>query len=424
MSATSRRRTPAAGRGPSALAAVRGHIARSRPSETAISGRIARSASSDTAISGRDARGGGATAEVTTSLWRGAVALRVVMLVFAAVVTADQHDRYARPWLGWAVLAGMAAWTVVVLVSYTRDAGRRRSVVVADVLVTVALMACSGPALGAAQLAAGTPLVTTLWASASVVAAGVATGQAGGVLAGVAVAVTNFLVRDRVDTDLVRDTVLLVCAGFIVGLCADTARRTERRLRRALRAEATIAERERLARAIHDGVLQVLAQVRRRGGELAPLAAEHEVALRALIISGVGGSPTPDEAGLADLRAGVQGLATTTVHVSVPATPVPLPGPMAAALTSVVREALSNVDRHAGPDAQAWVLVEDLGGEIVLTVRDDGPGIPDGRLTTAAEQGRLGVAGSIRGRVAELGGTASLRTAPGDGTEWEVRVPR
>jgi signal transduction histidine kinase len=55
-------------------------------------------------------------------------------------------------------------------------------------------------------------------------------------------------------------------------------------------------------------------------------------------------------------------------------------------------------------------------------VRDDGPGIPAGRLEEAAAQGRLGVTGSIRGRLADLGGTAVLTT--GDfGTEWELLVP-
>lgn len=60
----------------------------------------------------------------------------------------------------------------------------------------------------------------------------------------------------------------------------------------------------------------------------------------------------------------------------------------------------------------------------MLTVRDDGPGIPPGRLEEALAEGHLGVAKSIRGRVTELGGTCTLETAPGEGTEWEIRVPR
>jgi signal transduction histidine kinase len=57
-------------------------------------------------------------------------------------------------------------------------------------------------------------------------------------------------------------------------------------------------------------------------------------------------------------------------------------------------------------------------------VRDDGPGIPDGRLDAAYAQGRMGVAKSMRGRVLDLGGTIELKTAPGMGTEWEITVPR
>jgi signal transduction histidine kinase len=77
-----------------------------------------------------------------------------------------------------------------------------------------------------------------------------------------------------------------------------------------------------------------------------------------------------------------------------------------------------------GPEAPAWVLLEDLGHEVVVTVRDAGPGIPEGRLDEAAGQGRLGVTESIAGRLRDLGGRAELTTGPSLGTEWELVVPR
>jgi signal transduction histidine kinase len=76
-----------------------------------------------------------------------------------------------------------------------------------------------------------------------------------------------------------------------------------------------------------------------------------------------------------------------------------------------------------GEGAAAWVLLDDLGDRVELSVRDDGPGIPDGRLAEAEADGRLGVRESIRGRVRDLGGTATLVTGP-TGTEWEIVVPR
>ena len=50
-------------------------------------------------------------------------------------------------------------------------------------------------------------------------------------------------------------------------------------------------------------------------------------------------------------------------------------------------------------------------------------GIPAGRLEQAEADGRLGVSQSIVGRVADLGGSATVRSGA-DGTEWEISVPR
>ena len=56
-------------------------------------------------------------------------------------------------------------------------------------------------------------------------------------------------------------------------------------------------------------------------------------------------------------------------------------------------------------------------------VRDDGRGFSLARLAEARAEGRLGVASSIEGRVRDLGGTMAVESAPGAGTEIELRVP-
>jgi signal transduction histidine kinase len=112
------------------------------------------------------------------------------------------------------------------------------------------------------------------------------------------------------------------------------------------------------------------------------------------------------------------------VVVSVPGTPVLLDSAVAAELEAAVVNALDNARAHAGPDATAYVLVEDLGDAVTVSIRDDGVGIAPGRLELAAAEGRVGISKSIVGRLHALSGTATLTTDAGGGTEWELTVPR
>ncbi len=367
-----------------------------------------------------------AATDIITPLWRGVVVLRIVTAAFAIAVIIVHHDGYARPGLGWAVLAGIVIWTVVICLAYSYDITRRIHVIGLDLLVTLALMACSPLVLSAEQRTEPTTLLTTVWACGPVVAAAVHAGRVVGALVGAAVAVADVWVRGDFNTDIARDVLLLIGTGFVLGLVATAARRATEQLRQAAHAEAATAERERLARSIHDSVVQVLARVRARGGhldgeagELARLAGEQESALRCLF------SATPHSTtGEQDLAAALRQLASPRVEISVPATAVPLPAGDVEELVAVAREALANTARHGGPEARSWVLVEDLGAEVVVTVRDNGPGVNDAQLAEAELDGRMGVSRSIRGRVADLGGTLSLDTGPGQGTQWEVRLAR
>src|SRR5690606_764359 len=104
-----------------------------------------------------------------------------------------------------------------------------------------------------------------------------------------------------------------------------------------------------------------------------------------------------------DLAAALDQFGTRAqVHVALPAGAVPLPAEATAELAAVVGACLDNVAAHAGADAPAWVLLEDLGDRVEISVRDEGPGIAPGRLDEAVTEGRLGVAQSIRGRMADL----------------------
>jgi signal transduction histidine kinase len=173
-------------------------------------------------------------------------------------------------------------------------------------------------------------------------------------------------------------------------------------------------------------VLQVLALVQRRGtelggeaAELGRLAGEQEAVLRSL----VGVQDEAAAAGSADLRLLLGRYGSPRVTVAMPATAVLLPAAVAAEVAAAAGSALDNVAVHCGPEARAWVLVEQEPDAVTVSVRDDGPGIAPGRLAEAAASGRLGVAQSIQGRIRDLGGAVAITGGPGQGTEVELRVP-
>jgi signal transduction histidine kinase len=189
-----------------------------------------------------------------------------------------------------------------------------------------------------------------------------------------------------------------------------------------------LEERERLSREVHDGAVQVLALVARRGREiggptteLAELASVQERALRRWVSDAGARLPEGVETDLVPM---LRSRASDRVSISLPADPVMLSAEVAGEVDAAVANALDNVLAHAGETARAFVLLEDLDDSVVISVRDDGPGIPAGRLEEAVDEGRVGISKSIVGRMNWLGGNAKLSTAPGRGTEWELTIPR
>ncbi|WFE31976.1 DUF5931 domain-containing protein [Micromonospora sp. WMMD975] len=360
-------------------------------------------------------------------LWRSLAVFRFASLAYVGVLVLRDGGQYAHPVAAGGVLLGMLAWSGVTTAGYRRPAGRRWPLLLADLVVVLAIILATPWVVGRPALAAGVPVLTSAWLAGPVLAWAVAGGRRWGTVAALVLGAADLATRDPINPSAFTGAILLLLAGVVVGHVARLAVEAEARLQRAVELEAATRERERLARDIHDSVLQVLSLVRRRGAdldgeaaELARLAGEQEAALRSLI--GRAGA-APERAGDdRDLRDLLDRYASGQVQVAAPATPVPLPARAAGELAAAVGAALDNVTRHAG--GRAWVLIEDEEETVTVSVRDEGPGIPDGRLAEAAAQGRLGVAQSIRGRVADLGGDVRIVSAPGAGTEIELTVPR
>ncbi|MER7915469.1 MULTISPECIES: sensor histidine kinase [unclassified Streptomyces] len=221
--------------------------------------------------------------------------------------------------------------------------------------------------------------------------------------------------------------------------------RTRRELAAIERREGTLAERERLAREIHDTLAQglssqrMLLQAADRLWDTAPGTAREHVRTAALIT----------ERGLAEARRFVRDLApadlaeggglpralravaeretapglTVRVHTEGTA-PERLPAPVESALLRIAQGALANVREHADATT-ATLTLTCLDDQIVLDVMDDGHGFdPAGDHRTAARgEGRGHGLPAIRARLRQLGGTLTIESAPGEGTALSAAIP-
>lgn len=193
-------------------------------------------------------------------------------------------------------------------------------------------------------------------------------------------------------------------------------------------------ERAEIAAHLHDSVLQTLALIQRQAGdgkEVQRLARSQERQLRTWLYGPAGyaagyGSTTPGEQAapvdqtFAACLAEAAGEVEDTYNMSV--TPVIVgDAPMDQhlnALVAAAREAMVNAAKHAQvEEISVYAEIEDDTASVF--VRDRGVGFDP----AVVGSDRRGLAESIRGRMERHGGTASVQSSPGNGTEVELTVP-
>jgi signal transduction histidine kinase len=202
----------------------------------------------------------------------------------------------------------------------------------------------------------------------------------------------------------------------------------------------TIEERRRIARDLHDSVSQALfstglhtrtaqkalvqeggspsGRVGRSLGAISDLTRSVQSQLRALIFE-LHRDPVHDGlvASLARYASDVRTPDGLTIHVQGPGPRLALPELVETQLFAIGREALANVQKHAGATA-AHVRVEAQQGQVVLEVRDNGRGFNP----AAGHPGHFGLH-SMRSRADEIGGWIAITSAPGSGTLVRVCAP-
>jgi signal transduction histidine kinase len=330
---------------------------------------------------------------------------------------------FRSPLAGALLVAALAVWSA--LISWVYYSYRRRTAawLVADMVLTATSIALTA----VVKEPGWHGTVPGFWVMGATFAWSIHWRLYGGLGGAVLLSMTDWWTRGYLTETVYGNYFLLIFGGAIVGLMVDSLLRSAARTAAAERAAAAAVERTKLARTVHDGVLQVLSLVQRRGADLGVdgvdlgrLAGEQEEALRSLIREQ---DALEERPGMVDLVGALSALERRRgVTLAVPPHGVPLGSDRAAEIVAVVSACLDNVVAHVGADAPAWVLLEATSERVQITVRDEGPGIPKGRLEEAEHEGRMGVSSSIRGRVSDLGGSAELSTSS-FGTEWELSVP-
>lgn len=228
--------------------------------------------------------------------------------------------------------------------------------------------------------------------------------------------------------------VLVVVATVLLWVLTRRAARAAAERERLLRSAATAseAERRRIARDLHDGVVQDLAgsafalsAIARDAGEparaeVSAVSASVRESLRALRSLLVEIHP-PDLDG-ATLPAALDDLCAPAASAGVAATvsvdELGEVGPDAAAMVwRVAQEAVRNTLRHARASTLT-VSVQRDGAALVLDVTDDGVGFDPAAVVATAHYGLRG----LESLVSDHGGALDIRTSPGGGTRVRLEV--
>ncbi|GLV86489.1 two-component sensor histidine kinase [Streptomyces lavendulae subsp. lavendulae] len=206
----------------------------------------------------------------------------------------------------------------------------------------------------------------------------------------------------------------------------------------AERGAGILAERERLAREIHDTLAQGLSSIQLllRAAERtlppdAP-AAEHIARAREAAQENLAEARrfvralTPPDLEHGSLAGALERLCSGApgprVRFSVSGTPRVLPTPYEVALLRIAQSALANVVRHAGA-GRAEITLTFMDASVTLDVVDDGRGFdPSSASPAASDGGGFGLP-AMRARAETLGGLFTVESAPGQGTAVAVTLP-
>ncbi|WP_256090596.1 DUF5931 domain-containing protein, partial [Actinacidiphila rubida] len=211
---------------------------------------------------------------VEQPLWRALLAYRLLTAAYAVALYVHAYGHLRHPLPGGVYMALLAGWTLATI-GRVRNAERcTRAFLAADLTVAVGGILLTRYVDTMERVESGAFTLPSIWTAGAVLAFAVKGGWRWAAAASSLVAAADLVERGSPSRDTLHNVILVWVASIAIGYVVEVARASERTLARALQIEAATRERERLARDIHDGVLQVLAMVQRRGNQAGGEAAE------------------------------------------------------------------------------------------------------------------------------------------------------
>ena len=351
---------------------------------------------------------------------RALVIARWLALAWMIGIVVFDHDELRHPAVAWLAVAATCALTAVstglVRTSPERLAGT--TFVACEVALALGLSMIDGYVFEPGHVFGTTQSIATQWPLLAMASAGVAFGPIVAALLGVLVgpaewigAILNgfdvFVPRQIVS--FVATSIFFAAVGYVVGWLARQLRHVEGEI-------ADRRARDEVGRVLHDTVLQTLALVERRTSttdpELADAARRADRDLRAYLFGATGRSAVDLESRVrAEVERARDGH-TTPVTVSVLDDGCRLDGRAQELLARAIAASVANALQHAEASRIVVFVETQPDGHVFASVVDDGIGFDPSEPRTSH-----GIDHSVIGRLAEIGGSVEVTSAPGEGTE-------
>ena len=378
------------------------------------------------------------------------VFLRLVAVppIAVAIASGVRSHAYVVPWLAVLVYVVVLGWSAAFVVVVLRTGEVPRWSVLSDLCVTTAGILLIAAAVHPAffNQVDGADLEAPMEVTAVVVALNsrVRTIVVACLVLSAAhvVAETPEMMADHTDIgSTITDLLWVAGASLVAGLISYRLRAADDRTDQANRevvelqaqaAEARARSQERVRylreqirryRALHDGPLSILTAIASGGLDHHDEEVRRQAAVSANLLRGlISDDPmsTLTDLSIALTKAGSDyAVHRLRVHYQFSELPGDLPANVVEALSGASREALNNVAAHAGTDRVFLTARADDAGGVTVTIVDQGKGFDPATTPT----GR-GLADSITGRMADVGGEAVVDSMPGQGTRVELRWRR